>query len=65
MVEETTNLIYWYNPHVTIARKVKQIIVPKKTFHIPWYVESFALVISNSAENGVDYQALQEWSLTN
>ncbi len=52
-----------YKPHVTIARKVKQVIVPKETFHIPWQVNSFALVISKSTENGVDYQVLKEWPL--
>jgi RNA 2',3'-cyclic 3'-phosphodiesterase len=52
-----------YKPHVTIARKVKQIIVPKETFHIPWHVKTFALIISKSTENGVDYQVLQEWTL--
>lgn len=31
-----------YKPHVTIARKVKQVIVPTETFHIPWHVTSFA-----------------------
>ncbi len=53
-----------YNPHITIARKVKQVIVPKETFHIPWHVNSFALVISESTDNGVDYRVLQEWPLT-
>ncbi len=52
-----------YKPHVTIARKVKQIIVPKETFRIQWHVNSFALVISKSTESGVDYQVLQEWPL--
>ncbi|MCZ6802972.1 MAG: RNA 2',3'-cyclic phosphodiesterase [Proteobacteria bacterium] len=53
-----------YKPHVTIARKVKQITVPNETIHIPWTVSSFALVVIKSTENGVDYQVLQEWSLT-
>ncbi len=52
-----------YKPHVTIARKVKQIIVPKETFRIQWHVNSFALVTSKSTESGVDYQVLQEWPL--
>lgn len=52
-----------YKPHVTIARKVKQVIVPTETFLIPWQVNSFALVISKSTESGVNYQVLQEWPL--
>ena len=54
-----------YKPHVTIARKVKQIIVPKETFQIPWHVKSFALVISLSTDNGVEYRVLQQWPLLN
>lgn len=54
-----------YNPHITIARKVKQVIVPKETKHIHWHVNSFALVISKSTDVGVDYQVLHEWKLTN
>ena len=50
-----------YKPHITIARKVKQVIVPKETFHIPWHVNSFALVVSKSVESGVEYQVLKEW----
>jgi RNA 2',3'-cyclic 3'-phosphodiesterase len=52
-----------YKPHVTIARKVKQVIVPKESIHIPWQVNSFTLVISKSVESGVEYQVLKEWSL--
>ncbi len=54
-----------YRPHVTIARKVKQIILPKETFYILWPVKSFALVISESTEKGVEYRVLQKWSLLN
>jgi len=53
-----------YNPHITIAKKVKQVIVPKETFHILWHVNSFALVVSKSIDTGVEYHVLQEWSLT-
>ena len=51
-----------YKPHVTIARKVKQISVPKETFQIVWQVNSFALVISESSDIGVEYRVLKEWS---
>ena len=53
-----------YNPHVTIARKVKQVIVPKETFNIAWHVNSLALVISKSNTGGVEYRVLQDWPLT-
>ena len=52
-----------YKPHVTIARKVKQLIVPKETFQISWQVNSFALVVSNSTNEGVEYKVIKEWSL--
>ena len=50
-----------YKPHVTIARKVKQLIVPKETFQISWQVNSFALVVSNSTNEGVEYRVIREW----
>jgi RNA 2',3'-cyclic 3'-phosphodiesterase len=52
-----------YKPHVTIARKVKQAVVPIEKLHIPWHVKSFALLISKSTDSGVEYHVLQEWSL--
>ena len=53
-----------YKPHVTIARKVKQVIVPKETFYIPWHVDNFALVVSNSTNDGVEYGVIKDWPLT-
>lgn len=53
-----------YKPHVTIARKVKQIMAPEETFKIDWPVNSFALVVSNSTDSGVEYSVINEWSLT-
>lgn len=50
-----------YKPHVTIARKVKQILLPKETFHIDWNVNSFVLVVSNSTTEGVEYKVIKEW----
>lgn len=52
-----------YQPHVTIARKVKEVVIPNKALHIPWQVNSFVLVISKTIENGAEYQVIQEWSL--
>lgn len=50
-----------YKPHVTIARKVKVFTAPEIMVHIPWAVTGFALIVSKSTENGVDYQVVQEW----
>lgn len=52
-----------YQPHVTIARKVKETIVTDETFRILWLVESFALVVSESGDNGVEYKVIKEWPL--
>ena len=53
-----------YEPHVTIARKVKQLQLPKQTFDIRWQVNSFALVVSESTNSGVEYHVIHEWPLT-
>ena len=53
-----------YKPHVTIARKVKQVVIPNKALHISWQVNSFVLVVSNTNEDGAEYEVLKEWSLT-
>jgi len=54
-----------YKPHVTIARKVKQLFAPKDQFHIPWHINSFALIVSESIDGGVEYRVLKKWNLTN
>ena len=51
-----------YKPHVTIARKAKQIQLPKQTIDIRWQVNGFALVESKSTEMGVAYQIIQQWA---
>jgi len=53
-----------YEPHVTIARKVKQIQLPKQSFDIRWQVNSFALLVSESTDSGVEYHVIHEWPLT-
>ena len=53
-----------YKPHVTIVRKVKQILLPKETFRIQWQANSFALVVSTSTNEGVEYKVINEWDLT-
>ena len=54
-----------YKPHVTIARKIKQVVIPNKALHLLWQANSFVLVVSRSGENGVEYQVIQEWPLIN
>ena len=51
-----------YKPHVTIARKVKQIQLPEQSIDIRWQVNSFALIESKSTEMGVAYQLIQQWA---
>jgi len=51
-----------YKPHVTIARKVKQIQLPEQSIDIRWQVNSFVLVESKSTEVGVVYQLIQQWA---
>ena len=51
-----------YEPHVTIARKVKQVQLPKQSFDIRWRANSFALIESKSTETGVMYRIIQQWA---
>jgi 2'-5' RNA ligase len=51
-----------YEPHVTFARKVKQVQLPEQSFDIPWRVNSFALIESKSTETGVMYRIIQQWA---
>ena len=51
-----------YEPHVTIARKVKQIQLPKQSFNIRWPVNSIVLVESKSTDMGLVYQIVQKWT---
>ena len=51
-----------YEQNVTIARKVKQIQLPKQSFNIRWPVNSIVLVESKSTDMGVVYQIIQEWT---
>lgn len=50
-------------PHLTLSREVQK----RPNTHPPafkWQVEGFGLFASESTENGVHYQALQDWPLT-
>jgi 2'-5' RNA ligase len=51
-----------YQPHVTVARKVKQVQLTKQSFAIRWQVNSFALIESKSTDRGVAYQLIQQWA---
>jgi len=51
-----------YKPHVTIARKVKQVQLTKQSFDIRWQVNSFVLVESKSTDMGMVYQIVQKWT---
>ncbi len=51
-----------YQPHVTVARKVKQDQLTKQSFEILWQVNSFVLVESKSTDKGVVYQTVQKWT---
>jgi len=51
-----------YQPHVTVARKVKQAQLTKQSFEILWQVYSFVLVESKSTDMGVVYQIVQKWT---
>ncbi len=52
-----------YKPHITIARKVKQVNIPTETFEFSWQVNSFVLVESVSTDDGAIYQVVKEWPL--
>ena len=49
-----------YKPHITVARKVKQIQLPEQSIDIRWQVDSFALIESKSTETGVAYRPMQQ-----
>ncbi len=54
-----------YQPHITIARKAKHIKLTKDTLNIKWKVDSFALMKSSTAADGVNYEVIREWPLLN
>ena len=53
-----------YRPHVTIARKADQLIIPNQDFLIDWPVYDFVLVVSTPSETGVVYRVLKCWPLS-
>ena len=52
-----------YRPHVTVARRVKQVPGLLSGFSVPWSVRDFALISSNSAATGAGYRMLARWPL--
>ena len=52
-----------YNPHVTVARKVRQPPEPTLLLPIEWRVDRFVLVESVSVDGGVRYDVIEEYGL--
>ena len=53
-----------YHPHVTVARKIKQLPEMKDFESIRWAVDQFALVGVQPAANGVQYRVIETYPLT-
>ena len=53
-----------YKPHITLARKAQKLI-DIKLLPIDWYADSFCLIESSATSDGVQYQVLQRWKLSN
>ncbi len=53
-----------FNPHVTVARKLRQqpVAIEFQTLH--WRVESFVLVESRQRDNGVQYEVVETYPLS-
>ena len=55
---------YAFTPHVTLLRRVGQVLEPQAITPIMWWVDSFVLVESITTDRGVRYQILQKWPLS-
>ena len=53
-----------YNPHVTVARKIRQVDDKVAFEPVPWRVDEFALIEVQTVENGVEYRVVESWTLT-
>ena len=53
-----------YAPHITVARKVRQVPDIKPPDDIAWHVDRFVLIESKSAMNGVRYEVIEEYLLS-
>lgn len=52
-----------FNPNVTLLRHVGHVLESQTITPIMWWVDSFVLVESVTTDQGVRYQALQNWPL--
>jgi 2'-5' RNA ligase len=52
-----------FQPHVTLARRCRQVASAELVAPIAWRVESLVLNVSESLRGGVRYRALAEWPL--
>jgi 2'-5' RNA ligase len=52
-----------YNPHITVARKLRSISTEARFAALEWPVDAFALVESQALENGVQYRVVESWPL--
>ncbi len=53
-----------YNPHVTVARKIRSIPTDADFEPLPWRVENFVLVESKADADGVKYSVIETFPLT-
>ena len=53
-----------FNPHVTLLRHVGHVLESQTITPIMWWLDSFVLVESIMTDQGVRYQALQNWPLS-
>lgn len=54
-----------YRAHVTLARKVQRPIAHRRIDPIPWSIDSFALVESQTLPAGASYRVSKTWPLRN
>ncbi len=52
-----------YNPHVTMARKIRSVPAKADFEPLAWRVENFVLVESRATADGVKYSVLETYSL--
>ena len=50
-----------YQPHVTLVRKAKHPPFKSEVKPIPWHVEQFCLVESQTYQDGAQYRVLKTW----
>jgi len=53
-----------YNPHVTVARKIRSVTDSTDFAALPWRVENFVLIESKASDNGVKYRVIETYPLS-